>query len=155
MHVSADGMVGTQKGPTHFNWDDELRQYSVANTENVDFILLGRKTATDFIPHWKSVAENPENPDFAIGRAITDMPKIVFSKTVQKSEWTNTKVQKDLVESVSQLKKQGKNLLAYGGHDFVASLIQHDLIDEYDLLMNPVLLHMGRQSRKDCRRSNR
>jgi hypothetical protein len=53
MQVSIDGMVAAQRGHAHFNWDDEVRQYSIANAANVDCILLGRKTATDFIPHWK------------------------------------------------------------------------------------------------------
>jgi hypothetical protein len=59
--VSIDSMVGVQIGH-HFNRDEEVRQYSIANAANVDCILLGRKTATDFIPHWKSVAANPKNP---------------------------------------------------------------------------------------------
>jgi RibD C-terminal domain len=60
MQVSIDGMVAAQSGPAHFNWDEEVRQYSIANAANVDCILLGRKTATGFIPHWKSVAAKPQ-----------------------------------------------------------------------------------------------
>jgi hypothetical protein len=64
MQVSIDGMVGTrtQRDRGHFNWDDEVRQYSIANAANVDCILLGRKTADGFIPHWKSAAANPKDP---------------------------------------------------------------------------------------------
>jgi hypothetical protein len=74
MQVSIDGVVGAQRGH-HFNWDEEVRQYSIANAANVDCILLGRKTATGFIPHWKSVAANPKDPDFEIGTLITNIPK--------------------------------------------------------------------------------
>lgn len=78
MHISIDGMAGRQEGATHFNWDAELRQYSIENAANAGSILLGRKTAENFIPHWKSVADNPKAPDLELGRLITDKPKIVF-----------------------------------------------------------------------------
>ena len=61
IQVSFDGMVGVESGD-HFNWDEEVRQYSIANAANVDCILLGRKTATSFIPHRKSVAAHPKDP---------------------------------------------------------------------------------------------
>jgi hypothetical protein len=62
MQLSADGMVATQRGHVHFfNWDEEVKQYSIANAANVDCILLGRKTAMGFVPHWKSAAVNPKD----------------------------------------------------------------------------------------------
>jgi dihydrofolate reductase len=145
MQISIDGMVAGQRGPTHFNWDEEVWQYSIANAANVDCILLGRKTATGFIPHWKSVADNPQVADFEFGKLVTDIPKVVFSRTLQKSEWPNAiVVNGDMADSVNQLKKQtGKDLLVYGGSSFVASLVEHNLVDEYHLLVNPVVLGSG------------
>jgi len=147
MQVSVDGMVGAQvqRGPGLFNWDEEIRRYSIANAANVDCILLGRKTATGFIPHWQSVAANPQNADFEFGKLVTDIPKVVFSSTLQKSEWSNTSVANgEIADSVAQLKNQpGKDLLVYGGSSFVASLIEHNLVDEYHLLVNPVVLGNG------------
>jgi len=145
IQVSIDGVVGAQSGHGHFNWDEEVRQYSVANVVNVACILLGRKTATGFIPHWKSVADNPKDADFEFGKLVTDIPKVVFSRTLRKSEWPNaTVVNGEIVDSVSQLKRQpGKDLLVYGGSSFVASLIERNLVDEYHLLVNPVVLGSG------------
>jgi dihydrofolate reductase len=144
MQISIDGMVGGERGH-RFNWDEEVRQYSIANAANVDCILLGRKTAMGFIPHWKSVADNPKDPDVEIGTVITNIPKVVFSRTVRKSEWPNATVATgEIVDSVNQMKKQtGKDLLVYGGSSFVASLIERNLIDEYHLLLNPVALGNG------------
>jgi dihydrofolate reductase len=144
MQISIDGMVGVQRGH-HFNWDEEVRRYSVANAANVDCILLGRKTATGFIPHWKSVADNPKDPDFEIGTIITNIPKVVFSRTLRRSEWANATVANgEIVGHVNQLKTHaGKDLLVYGGSSFVASLVERNLIDEYHLLVNPVLLGSG------------
>jgi dihydrofolate reductase len=144
MQVSIDGMVGVQRGH-HFNWDEEVRQYSIANATNVDCILLGRKTAAGFIPHWKSVAANPKDPDCEIGTLITNIPKVVFSRTCRKSEWPNATVANgEIADYVNQLKRQtGKDLLVYGRSSFVASLIERNLIDEYHLLLNPVVLGTG------------
>jgi dihydrofolate reductase len=147
MQVSVNGMIGTktQKGPVSFNWDDEIRQYSISNAANVDCILLGRRTADGFIPHWRSVAANPKDADFELGKLITSKPNVVFSRTLRKSEWPNATVATDeLADSVNQLKKQtGKDLLVYGGSGFVTSLIEHNLVDEYHLLVNPVALGSG------------
>jgi dihydrofolate reductase len=144
MQVSIDGMVGVQRGH-HFNWDEEVRQHSIANAANVDCILLGRKTATGFIPHWKSVAGNPKDADFEFGKLVTDIPKVVFSRSLQKPEWPNaTLMNGEIVDSMNQLKKQtGKGLLVYGGSSFVASLVERNLIDEYHLLVNPVVFRSG------------
>jgi dihydrofolate reductase len=144
MPVSIDGMVDVQRGH-HFNWDEEVRQYSIANATNVDCILLGRKTAAGFIPHWKSVAANPKDPDCEIGTLITNIPKVVFSRTLRKSEWPNATVANgEIADYVNQLKRQtGKELLVYVGSSFVASLIERNLIDEYHLLLNPVVLGSG------------
>jgi dihydrofolate reductase len=145
MQVSIDGMVAAQREHPFFNWDEEVRQYSIANAANVDSILLGRKTAMGFIPHWKSLAANPQDADFAFAKLVTDIPKVIFSTTLQKSEWPNATVADgETVDCVNQLKrKTGKDLLVYGGRSFVASLIDRNLIDEYHLLVNPVALGSG------------
>jgi dihydrofolate reductase len=147
MQISVDGMVGTQtqRDGGQFNWDEEVRQYSIDNTAGVDCILLGRKTARGFIPHWESVAANPSVADHDFGKLVTGIPKIVFSTTLQKSEWPNATVMTgEITTSVNELKSRpGKDLLVYGGNSFVASLIEHDLIDEYHLLVNPLALGSG------------
>jgi dihydrofolate reductase len=145
MQVSIDGMVAGKKDPTHFNWDEEVRQYSIQNAANVDGILLGRKTAMGFIPHWNSVAANPKDADFEFGKLVRDIPKIVFSKTLQGTEWPNsTVINGEITDSVTQLKQQtGRDLLVYGGTSFVGSLIERKLIDEYHLLLNPVVFGSG------------
>src|SRR5947209_18399083 len=119
MQLSIDGMVAARikTGPEYFNWDEEIRQYSIANAANVDCILLGRKTATSFIPYWKSVAADPKDADREFGKLVTDMTKVVFSKSLRRSEWPNAMVANgEIVDSVNQLKRQtGKDLLVYGG----------------------------------------
>jgi dihydrofolate reductase len=147
MHISLDGFVaGINNAPTNFNWDNELRKHSISNLEHVDAILLGSKTAVNFIPYWASVAEKPENPDYAVGKLITDIPKIVFSQNTTTSNWKNaTMANGDLVAEVKKLKTEnGNDMMVYGGVDFVSSLISEDLIDEYHLLFEPMALGCGR-----------
>lgn len=145
MHVSIDGMVSGSLGRLPFNWDEELRQYSLDNAANVDIILIGRKLAPEFIRHWKSVAETPDNPDCKLGKRITDLPKVVFSKSLEESEWPNATVTSDdIVAHVTELKKQRSgSLLTYGGVGFASSLVEHDLIDEYHFLLNPIASGKG------------
>lgn len=122
-----------------WNWDDELKKYVTEITEPVDTIILGRKLAQGFIPHWASVPEE-EGAD-----KMNNTPKVVFTKTLDKSEWNNTVLAKgDLVEEITKLKKQeGKDIIAYGGANFVSNLIQHNLVDELHLFVNPVALVNG------------
>jgi dihydrofolate reductase len=148
MHISLDGFAATtENGPINdIYWDDEIRNYCIANLENVDLILLGHNTAPDFIPFWAATADKPDDPEYEVGRLLTDIPKLVFSKTATESKWPNTTMASgDLVQTITRLKKQeGKTMLVYGGVSFVASLISAGLIDEYGLLKEPVGLGSGK-----------
>jgi dihydrofolate reductase len=127
-----------------FDWDDALKQYTEEITAPVDCIVLGRKLAQGFIPHWANVATS-DNPEMAAGKKFTDTPKVVFTKTLVQSEWDNTVLAKgDLVDEINHLKQQpGKDIIAYGGATFVSALIQHGLVDEYHLYINPVAIGKG------------
>jgi dihydrofolate reductase len=145
MQISLDGFVATKDSEPINSMDEEFRNFSIANLEEVDCIIFGRKTAPDFITHWASVAENPNDPDFLIAKKLTDTPKIVFSKTLANSEWANTTLAKgEIVDEINKLKKQtGNDIMVYGGAGFVSSLIKNGLIDEYYLAVNPVAIGSG------------
>lgn len=127
------------------NWDKELENYVKELTEPVDCIVLGRKLAEGFIPHWTAVAADPNHPEFAAGKKFTDTHKVVFTKTLKKAEWDNTVLANgDLVTEITQLKKQaGNDIIAYGGATFVSALIAHGLIDEFHLFVNPAAIGDG------------
>jgi dihydrofolate reductase len=158
MQMSVDGFIAGPNGEMDwmlFIWDDALVKYVTDLTNSVDTIILGRKLAEGFIPYWKSVAANPEDPQNAAGKTFTDLPKIVFTKTIEKSAWDNTTLAKDLVDKVNDLKKQpGKDIIAYGGATFVSNLIKHNLIDEYHFFINPVIIGNGMSIFKDQERKN-
>ncbi len=147
MQVSLDGFVAGTNGEMDWmvwDWDEELKQYVKNITAPVDCIVLGRVLATGFIPTWEAQATNPETAeDFA--RKMNESPKVVFSKTLVESDWKRTTLAKgDIVEEINHLKAQaGGDIIAYGGSSFVSALIQHGLIDEYHLFINPIALGSG------------
>jgi dihydrofolate reductase len=148
IQMTIDGFIAGPNGEMDwitFNWDDKLKDYVTELTSPVDCVVLGRKLAQGFIPHWAAVAANPTNPDAEAGRKFTDTPKVVFSHTLQHSEWENTTLATgDVAEEISRLKAQaGQDIIAYGGAAFVSSLIKHNLIDEYHLFINPAVIGSG------------
>lgn len=148
VQMTVDGYIAGPNGEMDFmvwNWDDALKQYVETITASVDCIVLGRKLAEGFIPHWAGVAANSDDEDFTAGKRFTDTHKVVFTQTLNQSEWNNTVLAKgDLVDEITQLKKQkGNDIIAYGGATFVSALIHHQLIDEFHLFINPVAIGNG------------
>ena len=148
VQISVDGFIAGPHGEMDwmtFAWDEEIGQYVQAITDSVDCIVLGRKLAEGFIPHWASVAADEEHPEFAAGQKFSETPKVVFTGTLDRSQWPNTVLAKgDLMDEITRLKDQaGGDIIAYGGASFVSGLVQHDLIDEYHLFVNPAALASG------------
>lgn len=115
-------------------------------TESMDTILLGRKMAEGFTTYWENVVNNqPRSPEHPYAKIFVDTPKIVFSKTIEAVNGKNAIVENgDLVESINKLKRQeGKDIIVYGGANFVSELIKNDLIDELNLFVNPTAIGNG------------
>ena len=148
VQMSVDGYVATPTGELDWmtwDWDDALVNYVNELTGSMDTILLGRKMTDGFISHWAKVANDPTDPTHTSGKIFTDTPKVVFTKTLKKSSWPNTDIATgDLVDEINRLKRQnGKDIIVYGGASFVASLVKHQLIDEFHLFVNPAVLGDG------------
>jgi len=148
MQMSIDGFVGRPNGELDWmvwNWDQPLRDYVGELTDPVDLIILGRKLAEGFIPYWAEAVNDKSNPDFAGAKKLNETPKIVFSKTLATSTWENTKLANgNIIDEISALKKQpGKDIIAYGGANFVSNLVNNGLIDEYHIFINPAAIGDG------------
>jgi dihydrofolate reductase len=142
VQMTIDGFIAGLNGEMDwmtFNWDDELKKYVKEITETVDCIILGRKLAQGFIPYWAS------NPEEEGADKMNSLKKVVFTKTLDKSEWDNTVLAKgDLFDEIIELKKQvGKDIIAYGGSSFISALIKQRLIDEFHLFINPTAIGNG------------
>ena len=141
MNMSLDGMIAGPNGEMDWMlWNDELDKFAEEILDSSDTILLGRKTAKEFLDYWPE-----DKSEFA--RKINEYPKIVFSKTMTsiESKSTNVSIINDnILEEVTKMKEQpGKNIVLYGGAGIVQSLAKLDLIDEYRLVLNPVVLGSG------------
>jgi dihydrofolate reductase len=147
VQMSVDGFISGPNGEMDWmvwNWDDALKNYVIALTEPVDCILLGRKLAEGFIPHW-SAASEIENEEQVFALKMSETHKVVFTKTLESADWSNTVLAKgNLADEINALKNQdGSDIIVYGGGAFVSSLINAGLIDEYHLFINPVILGSG------------
>ena len=115
VQTSIDGFIAGPNGETDWmvwDWDKDLKQFVDELTNTIDCIVLGRKLAEGFIPHWTNVAANPDNPEHASGKKFTDTSKVVFTRTLDESPWENTELAKsDIVEEITNLKKRYAHLL--------------------------------------------
>jgi dihydrofolate reductase len=148
VQMSIDGFVSTgpndeQKWVT-WAWA-EIRPYVLGLLDSTDTILIGRKLAVDYIPYWQDVNTQPDDPMYEVAQRIVRAKKVVFTKTLDKSEWDNTELAKgDLADEIKKLKNQsGKDMIVYGGSSFVSAIIKEGLIDEFHLFVNPVALGHG------------
>ena len=151
LHVgmSIDGCIA---GPNNemdwidFTWDEKFQEYEDRLHEPVDTILLGRKMTDDFITTWSNFVKKPDDPWYPFAKKMIETPKIVFTKSLTKSEWPNTEIATgDLREEITKLKSQeGDDIIVYGGASFDSSLIKENLIDEYYLFINPVAIGNGK-----------
>ena len=131
--------------------DDKINKYVNELTESFDTILLGRKMADGFISYWSDVINKPDYPWYALAKKMIEIPKVVFTKTLNKSKWINTDIATgDLTDEIIKLKsREGKDMVVYGGASFDSSLIKLGLVDEFLLFINPVAIGNGMTIFKD------
>ena len=155
--VSLDGFIA---GPDDdLSWhqvDEEFNQYAIELLNSVDTILFGRLTYQLFENYWPAAALNPSTSksDLEIAHKINDMIKIVFSRTLQKVQWKNSILIKEIVpHEVQKLKKQhGKDMVIYGSGSIVSAFIRVGLIDDYRIFVNPIVLGSGKPLFKDIKK---
>ena len=129
--------------------DDEIHQHYNELLSNAGTLIYGRITFQLMESYWPSVVKNPTGnkpmDEFAI--LIDNISKIVFSRTLKHVDWKNTKLKKEVIkEEVLELKQSGnggsKNILV-GSPGLIVALTQLDLIDEYQLAVQPIVLGRG------------
>jgi dihydrofolate reductase len=144
--VSLDGFFVDRGGD--MSWahqeDPEWNAFSAENAQGNGELLFGRVTYEMMAAFWPSPAAKQSMPEVA--ESINRMPKIVFSRTLGKAEWNNTRVVKTgMIEEVQRLKQgTGGELVILGSGTLVSQLTQAGLIDEYQLAINPLVLGKGR-----------
>jgi dihydrofolate reductase len=122
--------------------DDEVGQVIGAAMAASDAMLLGRRSYQDFAAYWPNVSE-----DDPFGAIMNNRTKYVVSRTLDKAEWKNSHLIKgDVVAELHKLKQQpGQAISTVGSGTLVRSLLQHELIDELQLMLCPVVLGVGKR----------
>jgi dihydrofolate reductase len=138
---------GYTEGPNQeFDWpnvDDEFDRFSLSQLNDIDVLLFGKNTYALMADYWPSAEARHEDP--ATADAMNDAEKVVFSASLSEAEWANTRlVTTDAAETVRELKEQpGNDLALFGSATLTVSLLEHDLIDELRVMVNPILLGAG------------
>ncbi|HYY90999.1 MAG TPA: dihydrofolate reductase family protein [Candidatus Dormibacteraeota bacterium] len=151
LFVSLDGVVESPEKWSFPYWNDEIGKFKFEETFASDALLLGRVTYEGFAAAWPS-RKDPEG----FADRFNSMPKHVASKTLKKLEWNNSHLLKgDLATEVSRLKQEpGKDIVIHGSPGLIRSLMPHHLIDEYRLLIYPIVLGQGKKLFHDTGREN-
>ena len=147
MSVSLDGFI---EGPhRELDWhvvDDELHSHFNEQLAEMSAFLHGRVTYELMAEFWPTADTDPAStrPMVEFARIWRDMPKIVYSKTLEHADWNTTIVREVVPEEVRALKGQPGGDMALGGADVAAAFMGHDLIDEYRLYVHPVAIGAGK-----------
>jgi len=146
MSVSLDGYVATPDRSLDFVYvDDELHEVFNEEARSVGTMLYGRRMYELLVGYWPTGDQDPNATpamrDFA--RIWRDKPKVVFSSTLDKVDWNTRLVRRDAMEEVRRLKQQPDNDMDVGGPTLASTLIEADLVDEFRMYVNPVMLGAG------------
>jgi len=145
MGVSADGFIAGPGGAIDWSApDEELHRFHNAQTRETGAHLYGRRLY-EVMRYWETAEQQPSLSEYELefARIWKDMPKIVFSNTLEQVKGNARLVREDAGEEVARLKEQPGKDLAIGGAGLASSLIKLGLIDEYRLFLSPVVLGAG------------
>ena len=145
MMITLDGFFeGSNHELDWHNVDDEFNEFAVSQLDEIGLILFGRLTYQMMAGYWPTPAAIKDDP--IVAAKMNSIAKIVFSKTLEKAEWNNTRlIKKDVPEEVLKLKQlTGKDIAIFGSSDLIVSLIPHGLIDEFRIMVNPIVLGSGK-----------
>jgi len=145
MGVSLDGYVAAPDGS--IDWtvpDEELHRFHNERVSEMDTHLLGRRLYETML-YWETADQNPSAGEIELefARIWKQTERVVFSTTLDRVEGDARLVRGDLVEEVARLKEQPGGSIGAGGAGLAATLIEHDLVDEYGLFVYPVVLGGG------------
>jgi dihydrofolate reductase len=153
-YVSLDGVIqgpghageDPEGGFPHGGWTGPLmpdhRRYNSDLLQTAGAFLLGRRTYEIFAAYWPTVSDASDE----VARALNTLPKYVASRTLTTTSWARTTVVRDVAREVADLKRRpGKPIFVLGSSQLAQTLIERDLVDEFQLWLHPVVLGEGKK----------
>lgn len=147
MCVSLDGFIEGPQGELDWHLvDEELHYHFNHQLSAMGAFLNGRVMYELMAQYWPTADQDPDAPapvvEFA--RIWREMPKLVYSRTLQKADWNAEIVREVAPEEVRRLKEEPGGDLALGGVDLAAEFLRHGLVDEYRLYVQPIVIGAGK-----------
>ena len=160
MHVTLDGFVAGPNGEMDWiNIGDEIFDYAGRQTDSADTAMYGKNTFLMMDGYWPTAANQPNasKHDIQHSNWYNKVEKVVISKTLIEKDYPGIRIiRNNLYDEINNLKqKPGKNILIFGSASVVHSLMALNLIDEFWLMVNPVLLGKGIPMFKRHQRKNK
>jgi len=143
--VTLDGYFeGLKRDISWHNVDAEFNEYAIEMLNSVDTLLFGRVTYELMANYWPTADAIKNDP--VVADKMNMLPKIVFSKKLNHVGWNHTRlVNKNIEEEINNMKKQpGKDMVILGSGSIMSEFAQRGLIDEYRIMVNPVVLGEGK-----------
>jgi len=143
--VTLDGYFeGLNRDIGWHNVDAEFNEYAIDMLNAVDTLMFGRVTYELMADYWPTPQAIKNDP--IVAGKMNALPKIVFSRTLNKVEWNNTRLEKDIIdEEIKNMKKQpGKDIMILGSGSIMTQFAERGLIDGYGIMVNPVALGDGK-----------
>ena len=140
--ITLDGVMEAPHEWSFPYWADEIGKFKMDELVTTDVQLLGRVTYDEFAKSWPS-----QTDETGFAERMNSMPKYVVSKKLNKADWNNSTIIKgNVAEEISKLKDQtGSDILVAGSAKLVGFLMENDLVDEYRLLVHPIVLGKGKR----------
>jgi dihydrofolate reductase len=148
--ITLDGFFeGPNRDISWHNVDEEFNEFAIEQLNSADLLLFGRVTYELMASYWPTPTAIKNDP--IIAQEMNSIAKIVFSRTMNKVDWNNTRlIKENAAEETSKLKQQpGKNILIFGSADLASEFMKLGLIDEFRIIVNPILLGNGTPLFKD------
>jgi len=147
LNVSLDGFIETvDHGLDWALVDEELHAWFNEQEAKVEAMLYGRRLYEVMAAHWPTAESDPNikpvEAEFA--RIWNAKPKIVFSSTLESVDWNSRLVRGDVVEQLARIREEFPGDLGIGGATLAAEFVRQNLVDEYGLVVHPVILGAGR-----------
>ncbi len=143
--ISLDGFFeGANQEIDWHHVDDEFNQFAVDQLHQADTLIFGRKTYDLMANYWPT--QNAINDDPIVAGLMNGINKIVFSKSLKTADWQNTRlINSNPASEIASLKNSpGKDVFIFGSSDLAVSLLPDHVIDEFRLMVNPILLGTGK-----------